>query len=255
MASRPIQRLLSVLRRELGASRVGLATRPDEVPGDEAVVALGLPHGLTMWALVPASTQDRSAVRARMELVAESFAHLLETEAARARARTASPSTRLRRVLRRLATAAGACDALVLDTRSPMIWGAASGVSGEVLGPPHLRVVAPDEQADEASRSAEQERFKLSRHVISEVRSLPVIGQLPRGAHLRRSVRAGEAGYLVRSFASIYLLVLVFPGPFDELRGEREAARALPAVESLVLALPPPEPVGTSSALALRKRR
>ena len=254
MASRPIQRLLAVLRRELGASKVGLTTSADDVPDGASVVTLGLPHGLTIWARVrSADDADRNAIRARMELVAQSFSHLLETEATRARARRTSPSTKLRSALRRLAKAAGAIDALVLDTHSPVIWGAASGFSGELLGPPQLHVVGENEAAEQASLSAERERIMLSRHAISHVRALPEIERLPRGAHLHRSERSGDVGYLVRSFASIYLLVVVFPGPFEELRAEREAVRALPAIEALVLALPPPEPAGSSGSAALRK--
>lgn len=84
---------------------------------------------------------------------------------------------------------------------------------------------------------------------------MPTVARLHKGGHLHATVREEDFGFIARSFATIYV-VLVFEGRFDELRAERGATQALPVIERLVLALPPIEPdppVGT--AAAVRRRR
>ena len=51
-----------------------------------------------------------------------------------------------------------------------------------------------------------------------------------------------EFGYLARSFANLYLLILVFDAPFSQLQAEGALVHALPLIEKLVLSLPPVEP-------------
>ncbi|WP_437284530.1 hypothetical protein [Sorangium sp. So ce406] len=51
-----------------------------------------------------------------------------------------------------------------------------------------------------------------------------------------------QVGVYARSFASIYRLVLAYPGPFSELQAEGAVQHALPHIERLVLALPPIDP-------------
>ena len=51
-----------------------------------------------------------------------------------------------------------------------------------------------------------------------------------------------QFGYLVRGFANIYLLVLVFEGAFSELYVESAVVHTLPAIEQMLLALPPLDP-------------
>jgi hypothetical protein len=253
----PLKQLLNFLRSEVGATEVGLTSQGDEAPSGKDVVALGLPRGQSLWARFAEPPRKKEAIRARIEVIAQSFSHLLELEATRGRIRRRSPTAELRITLKRLASSAAARDAIVLDTRSPIVWGAASGLSAEALGRPKLTLVGRDDRTDEApGTAAQQQRIALSRRVIREVRALPEIAQLPRGAHLRRSTRAGQVGYLVRSFASIYLLVLVYADPIDELRAEREVARSLSTIESLVLSLPPREPEdGSTRSSEARKRR
>ena len=62
---------------------------------------------------------------------------------------------------------------------------------------------------------------------------------------------------MVRSFATIYMLVVVFDRPFDELRAERSVTHALPTIERLVLALPPMDPdppVAGAGVMRMRRR-
>lgn len=101
-------------------------------------------------------------------------------------------------------------------------------------------------------------RSVLTRRAIAEVRELPEAEALNRGAQIRHTAASPDLGYVARSFSSIYLLILVFPGPFDELLAKRALAHAMPTVERLVAALPPLEPpphVGGVAALRAGRRR
>lgn len=55
-------------------------------------------------------------------------------------------------------------------------------------------------------------------------------------------VRRSSWAFLAKPFASIYSLVLVFEQGWSELHAQAAVVRALPAIERLVLALPPVEP-------------
>jgi hypothetical protein len=115
-----------------------------------------------------------------------------------------------------------------------------------VTPPPQLVVVAPlDDPPGTPNERA-----------LAAVRRLPQIETLHRGGHLNQTVREADFGYLARSFAGIYALVVVFDAPFDEIRAERAVRDSLPRIERLVLALPPfdPEPL-PAGVVALRPRR
>jgi hypothetical protein len=89
------------------------------------------------------------------------------------------------------------------------------------------------------------------------VRALPEIAALRKGKHVRCVRGGGPAPLVAHSFAGLYLLVLVFDAPFDELRAERATLDALPRIERLVLALPPhdPDPTEGAGAIAMRRSR
>ena len=97
-----------------------------------------------------------------------------------------------------------------------------------------------------------------SRKAIETVRAMPAIAQLSKGRHLHHLSREDGACFLALSFAGIYVLLLVYDRPFDELRAERAAQEALPTIERLVLALPPldPEPpIAGAGVIRMRRRR
>jgi hypothetical protein len=99
-------------------------------------------------------------------------------------------------------------------------------------------------------------RAMRTRRAIAEVRALPEMPSLHKGGHLRHMVTEPAFGYVARSFAAIYVLILVFDGPFDELLAKRAVAQALPVIERLVAALPPLEPPPpTAGVAAMRARR
>jgi hypothetical protein len=65
-----------------------------------------------------------------------------------------------------------------------------------------------------------------------------------------------ELSLLVRPFATIYRLVLVFDGPFSELHAEAALIHGLPAIERLVTSLPPRDPhTGGAKVAVLRRLR
>jgi hypothetical protein len=124
-----------------------------------------------------------------------------------------------------------------------------------------LRLVPPvDELAGLTPKERERiaQCAELGRHAIARVRANPILAQLHRGEHLHEAVLEESLGYIARSFATIYVLILVFPGPFDELGAERAIARALPTIERLVISLPPdntPDTRNGGAVVALRPRR
>lgn len=105
---------------------------------------------------------------------------------------------------------------------------------------------------------ADWARAVLARRAIAAVRALPEIDGLHKGAQLRATVATADFGYVARSFASIYVIILAYAGPFDELYAKRALSHALPTIERLVAALPPLEPpprMGGVAALRPPRRR
>lgn len=93
-------------------------------------------------------------------------------------------------------------------------------------------------------------RAILSRRAIAEVRALPETEALHRGGHLRHTVSGEGFGYVARSFGGIYVVILVFGGPLDELVAKRALTHALPTIERLVAALPPHTPLPPTAGMA-----
>jgi hypothetical protein len=116
---------------------------------------------------------------------------------------------------------------------------------------PSTRISAPPAASADGLEGREQRaaaaRAKWTWHFATHkalqlVRSMPELAELHRGRHLNRTVSEADFSCIVRSFASIYVLVVVFHGSVDELRAKSAISQALPLVESLVVALPPREP-------------
>jgi hypothetical protein len=111
---------------------------------------------------------------------------------------------------------------------------------------------APPSELDDEERAAREAvaqaarnrwmRHFATRKAIQLVRAMPELGNLHRGGHLNRTVTEQDFACIARSFAGIYVLVVVFEGPFDEIRAKHAVSQALPIIESLVLALPPRDP-------------
>ena len=158
----------------------------------------------------------------------------------------------LREELAALCERAAALNAIVIDANSPVEWGIARPSR---LAPRASSTSLSDPGAGAVeSTDSESSVSSASRRALEVVRSLPELAALRKGKHLRHVDRAGDTPLVVHSFAGIYLLVLVFDAPFDELRAERATLEALPRIERLVLALPPLDPSPHGDVIAMRMR-
>src|SRR5262249_54833105 len=125
-------RLAASLRRELGAVDVRFLRSGEPSGPPETALACPVPDGPVVVADFEEPPADREAKARRMEMIVASFADLLAaapTDAARHH-RHASPARSLAGELTALAGRAGALSVLVVDARSPVIWGASD--SGDV---------------------------------------------------------------------------------------------------------------------------
>jgi len=243
-------RFAAVLEREMGAAAVALVP-----PGDRAAfesdgaptIAVEVARGHRVVVQLAAWPADLDAVAQRLDLLVESFRELLD--AAVAPGTRPAPAETLHQELGDLATAAGAVDALVIDAQTEIVWGAARSEDAEphVVRPP-AEVIA----LDGTRLGTIPPPISASERAIELTRALPAMSGVARGLPLAHHDRDAEVPHLARSFATIYVLVVVFDAPFDELRAEREVKARLEVIERLVLALPPIDPTPERDAKAVR---
>lgn len=245
-----MNRLITLVRRELGAEEVSVLDAGEAAP--EGALIANLPNGariVVQWTGEPELTE---AKRRRLEMLVDTFAESFRSTSPS----RPPPAQSLHDELQWLAQRAGALDAVVIDAQSPMVWGAAIDDDGT----PHLlardNVVSLDKaRTGELASMPPPDDPPLTHQVIDAIRELPSLASLHRGGHLHESARDEEVGWLARSFAGIYVLVLVFDDLFDELRAERALALSLPAIERLVTLLPPLDPAPNKGAAAIRRKR
>lgn len=274
MANASLERLIALVRRELGAESVRVLETEDGEAEAENVLYARLPDGRHLAVAFASAPASKPALVRRLEMLTATFAQSLEPPSRRPPARP-SPGRSLQEELRALAVRARAADAAVIDTHSPVVWGAASA---EPDGAAHESVPMVDvsrarlsDALGDANESGEDDAEaevgatargapiarELRERAIGAARGLPGLATLRKGGHVGHTVRDADLGVFVRSFASIYLIVLAYDGAFDEIRAERAVEDALPRVERLVLALPPldPKPAPIAGVVALRRAR
>jgi hypothetical protein len=275
----PLLRLLDLVQRELGASdaRAEIGGR---APQDPRLVFCDLPNALRLVAVFDHEPADRAALGARLRALAEAFTVSAPESAEWTSVSRELGVRRLDDELALLAERAGAVRALVIDVQSPVLWGS-SGRRGTEDVDDAIRITQVLERARSAelelARLLEQDsasaRTALAAAGLSRddasffARELERIrgNRRPGGAcwqhHLwscaaiaavrasRREVtvptelvRCAEFSYLVRSFANIYRLLLIFDERVNELVAQAAVARNLPRVEKLLLSMPPFEP-------------
>jgi hypothetical protein len=374
----PVEEFLAIVRRDLGAVDARLLDRGEEAPVEGFALACDLPGDRRLVALFGEAPPDADARLERLSMLASSFHAILEPRERHRPARQ-PPALSLHEELAALAQRAGAVDAVVIDARSPVVWGTAGeeraapslapaadsaerlrasggvreiaeqtevarlsrqyGLAGGVsvwmdpratelvpralcerhrivpvgkhgstlvigmADPQNLDAVhdvvlvtglnvdpviagasmialyarwndgrdtrtydevmaaIPEDERpgrEESARAAAAawSRHLASRRAIAAIRALPETGTLHKGGHVHVTVNEATFGYVARSFAAIYVLVLVYDGPFDELGAKRAVLAALPAIERQVVALPPldPEP-RMAGVVAIRGRR
>ncbi len=285
MANASLERLVALVRRELGADSVRVLEAEDGEALADNVLYAKLPDGRRLAVVFAVAPAKREALVRRLAILTATFAQSLEhgtsTHFRPAVARS------LQEELRALAVRAHAADAAVIDAHSPIVWGAASAEAKKAppeefsfvdlssarltLGEPPQDDPAPSADpssvggvasADTAEKGTEDAPDvagvrALTERAIDVARELPGLDALRKGGHVAHTVRDADLGMMVRSFASIYLLVLVYDGPYDELRAERAIEDGLPRVERLVLALPPldPNPSPIAGVISIRRGR
>jgi hypothetical protein len=189
-------------------------------------------------------------------------------------------SRRLDDELARLADRVGAIRAVVVDLQSPVLWGTSEIRRGDEDVETALRGARALEAAEQAGvdfahllecededarallqarsvdapistfllREAERIRQHSKRsgaawrqHLLS-ARAIAHVRRDGQSEASREVVHSQGYGLLSRAFANIYRLILVFDAGFSELHAEGAVVHVLPAIEKLVLALPPVEP-------------
>jgi hypothetical protein len=265
-----IERFIALVRRELQADDVRVLDAGEQAPDAVNVLSARLHDGRLLIATFASAPDAKEALSRRLEILAGTFSQSADEGAGEGRG-SRPPTRSLHHELKALVTRSNAVDAVVIDANSPMIWGSATergprssledsirrieaselGSGPEVLSTRRSSRPPPADDADDPGDLPE-----ASRRAIDAVRALPQLAIISKGKHLRQIEREGPH-YLASSFG-IYILVVVFDAPFDELRAERAAQEALPQIERLVLALPPhnPEPpVAGAGVVRLRRPR
>lgn len=268
-----LDRLVALVRRELSADDVRILEASAPKPDAPNALVSRLGDGRHLVASFSEVPVDHDALSRRLDMLVLTFAGALdEAEGARLRL---SPPISLHEELRALAQRARALDALVVDAQSPVVWGSAherprprSELDASFTDVSRQKLIDPDDEpVDDAVEAAPPVRslapealaavVEAGDRAIAGARHVAEIAHVQKGKHLRHVESTEGHGYYVVSFSGIYLLVLAFDGPFDELRAERAAADALPRVERLVEALPPldPEPEPMGGVIAFRRTR
>lgn len=198
---------------------------------------------------------ERDPKQRRLEMLASTFDAVVDEDTSQRRRSRPPIESSLREELLALCERAGAVNAIVIDANSPVEWGAARPQEAIPLGPRPSGHSVASPGTDEKSKP-DLGVAVVSRRALHVVRGLPELAALRKGKHIRYLERGGEVPIIAHSFAGIYLLVMVFDAPFDELRGERAILDVLPRIERLVLALPPLDPPPPhAGVMSLRRPR
>ncbi len=275
-------RLLELVQRELQSedARVEIGGRD---PDDERTIWCELPRGWRVVALFESPPSDRAEKLEKLELLIDSLHSAVDRASETPPALSDVAATRrLDDELENLAARADAVCALVVDDKSPVLWGmsgprqSALDADAAIRSAPDLTVAEehgldakalaaiPQDSvvADLAQKGVSNdavrrlarllERLREAHHghanrVADDLLACRAIAAA-RQAHKEHpghahETRGGESfGVVVRSFATIYLVALAYDGPFSQLKAEGALAHAMPVVEQLVLALPPVDP-------------
>ncbi len=289
-----LHRLLEIVRRDLAADDVRAEVGGQD-PEDPRLVWAPLASGWRVVAVFQAPPEDADERRRRLGTLIRPFEDVVARVEAPTggfgRARQAAVDEELDA----LAERAGARAALVFDERSPVLWGSstlrASGWDLDAME--RARALAQDVAragldpaewlADGAPTEAElaeagvdetvAQRWSHRFHRLSDLapdwsrtewrEALQVAMAVGAARAQCRGGRAPERvsdhaddwGVFARGFAQIYLCALVYDGPFSELHAEGSLVRALPHLETLVLALPPVDPPPRGAKVIALPRR
>lgn len=288
-----LRKLLDVVRRDLDAAdaRAEVGGRD---PEDPRLVWASLAPGWRVVAVFDAPPEDAEAKHNRLTALARTFEDVVKHVEPPAGGLGSAKQHALDEKLDALAQRAGARAALVFDERSPVLWGCSSArlagwdvdameracmladevtkagldpvrwLADEGPDPSALASAGVDETVarrwshrfDRLSASAPdwgasewEEALRIATGVMA-ARAECRGGRAPE----RVSTHDADWGVFAREFAQIYLCALIYDGPFSELHAEGPLVRALPHVETLVLALPPVDPPPRSAKVIQLRR-
>ena len=207
------------------------------------------PDGRSVVARFDEPPPDREATLRRLEMLVGTFTGALEEPPVEPLPRPPA-AVALHEVLGELGTRAAALNVLVIDANSPVVWGAAkpAGLATDWSGG------SGTERSVMAAPDNDSAVVGPSRTAVAALRDDRGISSSRKGRPVRHIERAGDVPFVAHSFAGIYWLLLVFEGPFDELRAERAMLEALPRVERLVMALPPMDPSPQAGTRAMARK-
>lgn len=284
-----LERFLDLVRRELRCDDARFEFGGQAPQADSCVFA-ELPGGWRVVALFDAPLEDGGAPEAKLVALVESFSGVSARLEVRRPRMSAGPVAReLDDALALLAEKANALQAVVIDEDSPVLWGSSEAPPG----PEDVEVVMwIGELADSAAAAGLEmtELVQLDETKLREritgleprklrerlLRKLPAIRELGEhrdaeawAAHfatcraiaaVRRAPERHEAieddlGWFARDFGGIYHVILVYGGRFSELGAAGVMLRALPAIEKLVLSLPPIDPPPKGARVLPFRRR
>lgn len=251
-----LDRLLQLVCRELEAERAWIEYGSEPPPN---AVSAPVRDGWRLCATLP---DPSDTARGRLEELAASFDRvLLEAAAAAPTPATGpDPATPLREALDVLVDRTAAEAAWVIDERSPVVWGASSGADwltnierareiGRALGDASTEQVVHwvGGQQVPPPPAALQPHLPALAHALEDQRAdrlLTLWAAVGRASDEPRpwSWQRDPLHVLVRPFAAIYRLMVLFEGPFSPLHAETTIGRALPVIERLVADHPPIDP-------------
>ena len=271
-------RFLDLVRKEFSA-RDTRAELGGLNPDDPCLLWTRVAGGFRIVVVMDAPPVDRAERQARLEALAAGFAQTLnQTQVPAAPVTVESPYGKLDVALEALRARTGAVGVVIVDGHSPVLWGASeperheddaddlvdigealSGLMTRGLDLDTICGLQPDNAATWLSDHGVtggsatvlmraligRDDTALRHYLLTCLAVARTRGHaLPPGLHATaRFVHHDvQFGYFVRGFANIYLLVLVFEGAFSELYVESGVVHSLPAIEQLLLSLPPLDP-------------
>ncbi len=222
---------LEILKRELGADDAYLQLGGNATDSGGRFFHSIAEHTSVVVAFVDAPP-DGASVHERMSALCSSFRSTLDTaatDAERPRHTLDLASRKLDEALAALSERAGAVRAFVFDLDSPVIWGA-----------------SPEIEASSAPSS-------LLERAMHELRARA--DELEQAHnHTLRLTLSDDVEALVRPFAGLYVLVLLFRDPLSEPIALGAILHAAGLIERLVLALPPIDPEPGAKIIRLPSR-
>jgi hypothetical protein len=271
-------RFLDLVRKELGA-RDTRAELGGLDPDDTHVLWARVAGGFRIVALFDDPPGDREEKQKHLETLVTGFAQTL-TEAALPTPPSPQETAakRLDEALEALRARTGAVGAVIVDGHSPVLWGSSDperhsddveelvklgdALSSLLEAEVDLDAICALRGADTARRVRDLPLGREAGALLARALAGPddtavrhyllTCLAIARTRHEASSPSSSptsrwvhhevQFGYLVRGFANIYLLVLVFEGAFSELYVESAVVHTLPAIEQMMLALPPVDP-------------